>query len=135
MIGTMKKSQVRAFMHEARKNVDKHPIWEHPKRPKFFHFTYLMQHGNLLAVGMNRMGQAPSWYPEHALIHSEVDAWRRCKNQLDLNSKFEILNLRFNRFGDVRMSKPCNSCHRLLYELGCGRVYFTTDLGLAKMDI
>lgn len=121
-------------VNEAKKSLSKHPIWDHPKKARFFHYSYLFQAGRLVSVGMNRMGEAPVWYPDNAIVHSEVDAWRKAKNILDNSQSLEILNLRFNRFGDMRMSKPCPCCHTLLTEIGCKRMYFSTDVGIARME-
>lgn len=69
--------------------------------------------GNVLSVGNNNHRM----HPEAAKIgyrfdelHSELDAMLRLHPR-DKHSKSLILfNFRFNRFGDIRMSRPCAKC-------------------------
>jgi hypothetical protein len=131
----MKKKDIYTLICEAQNDLQNHPMMQHPTKPKFFHYSYLWQ-GGVIACGVNHFGIVPPGYPENAITHSEAHAYQKGKHKLDFKKPHEILNLRFNRLGELRMSKPCKYCMSLLLiPLGCSRVYFSTDFGVAKLEI
>ena len=69
--------------------------------------------GNVLSVGCNSFRT----HPEAAKIgyrynevHSELDAFLRLDKNVHNVKDLILLNYRFNRFGDFRMSRPCVKC-------------------------
>lgn len=129
----MRKRQLDECVSRAIKSLDKHPMWDHPKKPKFFHYAFLYQSGTEISFGYNHFGKVPKSYHEDSLTHAEVHAYSRAKRKLDIDKPFEVFNVRLSRSGEVKMSKPCECCHHFLTELGCNRVYFTTECGIARM--
>lgn len=115
----------------ARSKLPKHPM------DKFRHFTFIIQGNKIIGYGTNRYGSAPSGfgYDENSEIHSEPDAFRRCGKLLDKNKPFKVINIRFNRYGEIRMSKPCKCCNGFLKVMGATTVWFSTNAGWAKMDL
>lgn len=100
---------------------------------KFQHFTFIIQENKVIGYGMNRKGDPSKMfgYPDYANIHSESDAFRRCR--VDIKKDFSVVNVRLNRFGDFRNSKPCECCYGFLDSLGVKEIYFTTDIGWCKI--
>lgn len=62
-----------------------------------------------------------------AFGHSELAVWFKSKGIL--NGNFELVNIRINKDGELRMSKPCVCCHPILTKLGCTKFYFSSEIG------
>mgnify|MGYP001272123541 FL=1 len=69
--------------------------------------------GSVLSIGCNQMRT----HPEAAKIgyrynevHSELDALLRLDKRMRNDKDLILLNYRFNRFGDFRISRPCVKC-------------------------
>ena len=121
--------------HAREKNrPDKHPQWG-----CFLHYSYIVQDGKIIEMGVNRSIHHGAvrhlGYSDDSKIHSEVDAYFKAKGHPDFDKEmpFEVVNIRLNRQGDLRMSKPCSCCNNFLKGLGAKDCYFTTDAGWAKM--
>lgn len=104
----------------------------------FRHFSFVIQRNKIVEYGMN-VGRAKPpihfGYPEKAGIHSETFAYKRAKGLLNGES-FEMVNIRLNRSGDLKLSKPCPCCYALLQDVGCVAVWFSVDGGeFAKLKL
>lgn len=64
-------------------------------------------------------------------LHAEMLAILHSKPYLkDLDmSKVSIYVYRENRFGEIRMSRPCSACYSYIRELGIQNIYYTTKEG------
>ena len=103
----------------------------------FRHYSFIIQKNKVVEWGTNVSKVPPMiqfGYPKTAGWHSEANAYRKAKGILD-SSSFEVINIRLNRQGDLRLSKPCKCCHSFLTELGCSAVWFSTELGFAKLRL
>lgn len=100
-----------------------------------FHFSFIIQNNKVVEYGMNRLGKIAKMYgyDDKTEIHAEFDAYRKARGILDKNRPWEVLNVRSNRAGQIRNSAPCVCCLCYLRELGCSGIWFTTDLGVAKL--
>lgn len=105
------------------KNTEDHPRWGTGKH----HFSFIVQNNKVLSVGTNRDGQVYRGYPEFALMHSENDAYRKAKGLLDHNKPFCVINVKLNKSGKVRYSKPCPCCCKFLSSVGCKKAFFTEE--------
>jgi hypothetical protein len=125
----MKKKLLSECMQTAISLLPKHPM------DKFRHFTFIIQDNKVVGWGINRFGEAPPGfgYDENSEIHSEVDAFRRCRSKVNINRPFKVVNIRLSKEGDRRMSRPCSCCNGFLETMGADDVYFTTESGWAKM--
>jgi len=78
-------------------------------RPKK-HVSIIIRKNEIVAIGTNNFRTHPQakrygyFFDE---VHSELDAILRYKGTKD---NLKLLNYRFNRFGDMRMSRPCCKC-------------------------
>lgn len=86
--------------------------------------------GNMLSYGQNAVRTHPlaaQYGYRFDEVHSELDAFLKVPRQLRTND-LTLVNYRFNRFGDLRKSRPCSKC--LLW---CHAVFrdiiYTDDVG------
>tara|TARA_R110000796_G_scaffold185213_1_gene301772 strand:+ start:217 stop:585 length:369 start_codon:yes stop_codon:yes gene_type:complete len=96
------------------------------------HVSLILVRNTIIAIGTNQLKSHPKAkkigyrYDE---VHSELDALLRCKERKNL----ELFNFRFNRFGDSRLSHPCNLCCswcKLLFD----KIYYTTPTGYERLE-
>lgn len=87
--------------------------------------------GNVLSIGSNDH----KFHPEAAKIgyrfdevHAELDALLRLHPRDKKGKDMVLLNFRFNRFGDFRMSRPCAKCMPWCMAL-FKRIVYTTRNG------
>lgn len=106
---------------------------------QFKHFSFIIQRDKIIAWGKNRytLHSRVRGYPDNAKIHSEFNALRRAhlnfKSTRIGDNKFSIINIRINRFGEFRRSKPCPCCEFYLRLFGCTEVWYTTYSGFERM--
>jgi hypothetical protein len=129
----MKKRIIRQSVAMARsKNTpDLHPEWGN-----FHHFSFIIQKDKILEMGFNRNGPPLDGFgynKDFGKIHSENDVYRKAKGIIDPQKPFDIINIRLNKRGELRLSKPCNCCMNFLEIVGCRNIYFSTNNGFAKM--
>lgn len=72
-------------------------------------------------------------YPAYSKLHAEYVAYRRARGIMDLGQPFEVVNIRLNRSGRVKLSAPCPCCFKFLKTLGCRSIWFSTEAGFAKI--
>jgi len=130
----MKRKLINFCVKQAENMFPNHLNWQHHAQANFFHFSFLVQNNTILSIGMNHLGKVPPGYPQHSMTHSEAHAIDKGRHRLNLDISFEMLNLRLTKTGKLKISKPCNSCYSFLNSLGCKRVYFSTDAGIARLD-
>lgn len=99
------------------------------------HFAYLLAGGKIVGFGYNkhRSHTYHSRWSDPArppAIHAEAAAVFSTRKQGD-----ELVVVRVNRQGAVRLSKPCVCCCSFLQYRGIKRVWFTTEVGWEKMYI
>jgi hypothetical protein len=73
----------------------------------------LNKKGNVLSAGCNEMRTHPEAAKmgyRYNEVHSELDALIRLDKIMRNSKDLILLNYRFNRFGDFRMSRPCTKC-------------------------
>ena len=138
----MRKRTIKYCINHALKKLSIHPA------DKFFHYSFIIVNDSIISVGINFKDSTnvPMGFGYHELgyiyngkvtgptTHSEVNAYNKAKSLLSDN-QFEILNLRFNKSGELKMSQPCSCCHQFLRVMGCRCAYFSTDIGIAKIRL
>jgi tRNA(Arg) A34 adenosine deaminase TadA len=104
----------------------------------YAHFSFIVQNNSIIGYGVNQDGEPlvhwgykkmkldPSYTPK---IHAEIHAYKKNKGLLDKNQPFEIINIRLNKLGELRISKPCPCCYQLLTDLGCKKFYYSSECG------
>jgi len=96
------------------------------------HCSLIIHKNNIISVGINQFKTHPKAkeigyrYDE---VHSELDALLRCKQKGNLT----LLNIRFNRFGEMRLAKPCHLCMpwcKMIFD----SIYYTTPEGVVRLE-
>jgi hypothetical protein len=111
----------------------------HPELNHFPHFSFVVARGRIMSWATNTKMEPPKHYGYHRpwdgtyrpKFHAEVLAYRRS----EVVGPFEIINVRLNRNGDVKLSRPCVPCCRLLGSLGCRRIWFSSEVGFLSVDL
>ena len=109
------------------------PISLEISRPKK-HVSIIVRKNEIVAVGTNNFRTHPmakkyGYYFDE--VHSELDALLRYRGPKD---NLKLFNFRFNRFGDMRMSKPCCKC-LLWCEAIFDDIWYTTNMGIKKETV
>jgi len=129
----VKKSIFNEVLSTARRKITKHRDLGH-----FLHFSFVIQNNKIVEWGMNnkriparhngyhRRVQDPGFGPK---THSEADAWKKAKGLLDKKKCFQIVNIRLNKSGELRNSRPCECCFELLRAMGCSKFYYSSSVG------
>lgn len=106
----------------------------HSEFGRFHHFSFIVQNNTIIEYGTNRVGSIPAlehFYLERSKIHSEACAYSRAKGLLS-NTAFEVVNIRLNKKGVLRGSKPCKCCSAFLEAVGATHIYYSTNDGFEK---
>jgi deoxycytidylate deaminase len=131
--------------------VSREKFSSHPQK-EFIHYSFIVQGNRILGYGVNRSAdplihwgyrcdrsdELPHrrhrrWEEYRPKIHAEIDDYRKVKSIIDHNKGFDIINIRLNRKGELRDSKPCKSCFHLLTELGCSKFWYSSEIGFLKI--
>jgi hypothetical protein len=104
-----------------------------PRQKK--HVSLILHKNKIVSVGTNSFKTHPKakeigYHFEE--MHSELEAYQRVPFKIK-KKKLTLVNVRFNRFGEMRMSRPCELCSPWCREI-FNEIYYTTDEGLVRMD-
>lgn len=131
----MKKSLLELMLKIARSSLP-----THPQRNYFPHWTFVIQNNSLIEWATNAAGdiehhecykhRISSGRPK---VHSELQALRRASGLLDRRRGWEVINIRLNRVGNTRLSKPCRCCYDLLCKSGCERFWYSSEIGWLRI--
>jgi len=132
----MKKSILKSVCRIAREKLSLHP-----ELNNFPHYSFIVQDNKIIEWATNIKLEPPKHWGYHKLnndwgfvpkFHSEVFAYKKARGILN-DSTFEIINLRFNKKGELKLSKPCQSCFELMIEFGCTKFYYSSDIGFLEL--
>jgi deoxycytidylate deaminase len=112
----------------------------HKPYSSFLHFSFLCNKSKIIAVGWNDV----SWtsikinkeiikYPLGG-IHSEAHAIKRLK-RFDEAPYLTLVNVRLNHKKELRNSKPCEYCMKIINAAGIRKVYYSTNEGFEFLDL
>ena len=108
------------------------PICLEIPRPKK-HVSIIVRKNEVVSVGTNKFRTHPLakkygyFFDE---VHSELDALLKYRGPKD---NLKLFNFRFNRFGEMRISKPCCRCMVWCTAL-FDDIWYTTNKGIIKME-
>ena len=108
------------------------PIALEIPRPKK-HVSMIVRKNEIVSVGTNHFRthpQAKKYGYRFDEVHSELDALLRYKGPKD---DLRLINFRFNRFGEMRISRPCCKCLPWCVAL-FDDIWYTSNEGLHKLD-
>jgi deoxycytidylate deaminase len=102
------------------------------------HFTFILRGNKILSIGWNDLhandAKINGKYIKYPLggIHSEAAAIEKL-NDFNNCRKLTLLNIRLNKKGILRLSKPCEHCNNLLLAIGFNKIYYSTNEGFIKI--
>jgi len=109
-------------------------------RSSFKHFTFMCDKSRIISIGWNntykdseKINGRKFRYPLGG-VHAEAAAIGRL-DDLNLCRRATLVNIRLNRQGELRNSKPCAVCMALLANLGIPRIYHTTENGFELIKL
>ena len=112
-------------------NISNELKYTNPHRCK--HFSFIVKRSTILSFGQNTydkthpIGKKLGY--RNGNIHSELAAVVNFEWDRRILGDCDIVNVRLNRHGTIRYSKPCNCCLKLLEQLDVNRVYYTNKNG------
>lgn len=115
-------------------NISKKYLKKHSRIDGYKHYSFIIQNNRIIEWGTNISG-APLLkfgYKDFQMIHAENTAYKKAKGLLDKSIKFEVINIRLNNNGNIKISKPCNCCFNFLKELGCSNIWYSKSDGEFK---
>lgn len=110
-----------------------------------YHFTICFRRNTPIAIGLNNP-HCPS--PKELFlakkfglkkrlrfpfIHSETDAIQKLWSKTRIDSSIKLVNVRLNKFGQLKNARPCDECRIILNALNITDVYYSTDSGFEKL--
>ena len=103
-----------------------------PRQKK--HVSLIFYKKNLLSIGTNSFKthpQAKKIGYRFEEMHSELDAYTKVPREFK-NKKLTLVNIRFNKFKQLRMAKPCNLCSEWCKEI-FDEIWYTTNDGIFSL--
>ena len=116
-------------------------ISNHPQRSHYIHFSFAIVDNKIACVGTNKSATPDIHFGynmrvEEPKVHSELDVYRKLRKKVRINrTEWSLINVRLNRSGEMKISKPCSVCHALLTDLGCKEIYYTTNGGWGNVSL
>ena len=104
-----------------------------PRQKK--HVSLIFYKKQLVSIGTNSFKTHPRAkeigyrYDE---MHSELDAYTKISNKYK-GEKLNLVNVRYNKHGQLRMSRPCVLCIPWCCEI-FDKIYYTTNDGLIQLN-
>jgi len=103
-----------------------------PRQKK--HVSMIFYKKTLISVGTNSFKTHPKAkeigyrYDE---MHSELDAFTKIPKEYK-DKRLILVNVRMNKYKELRMSKPCDLCLLWCKEI-FHKIYYTSDDGIMKL--
>jgi len=125
----MKANILVEVLKEARRTLSRHSQYKY-----YPHFSFLCQDGKIISSGRNSGHEPPKHLGYHKRIndskpktHSEFAAYKRGRKRLIPNKKFSCINIRLNKKGETKISKPCSCCFNFLKIMGCAEFFYCDE--------
>lgn len=98
------------------------------------HLTFITHRTTIITVGRNYEDRthvlANRFGYIDGRIHSELDAVIKFSRRPFRLSSCRFWNVRIDRWDNIRLSKPCPRCQRMLSSFGARRIFYSTDEGV-----
>ena len=117
-------------------------IYPTRKRNKIFHFAFGYRKNKLLAMGQNnpeqpsvkamRLSKKFQTNLKYPYLHAEADLVSRLWGKHYIDSSLKVVVVRINRHGELRQSKPCKRCDKILKALDVNKIWWSTENGFSQ---
>lgn len=120
--------------------VDYHP--RHPLFDTFSHYSFIFQNNSLLGWATNVNVVPPIHFgygnrlknlPFQPKTHAEHNAFNKVRGLINPKYCWTCLNIRLNKAFEIKNSMPCSCCSAWMKVMGCNHIWFSTDIGFAKI--
>lgn len=124
----MKNKILDSLIKETRRLLPRHPQFKY-----YPHFSFIYQNNVLLSKGLNSGHEPPLHLGYFQRIkakpkmHSEWQSFKKARKRLIPGKPFVCVNVRLNKKGEVKFSKPCECCYNVLKALGCKTFYYSAE--------
>lgn len=109
---------------------------------KFFHFAFGYRKNKLLAIGQNNpekthtqalmLSQRFNTDTEYPYLHAETDLISRLWGKYYIDENLKMVIIRLNKRGELRCSKPCRNCSKIIRGLGIKKIWWSIDNGFNR---
>lgn len=95
------------------------------------HFSYIVDGKHIISYGINNIKKSHPFAINHKYPypHSEVSAIINFQLPLDELCEYSLVNIRIGKDGNIRLSKPCSYCQKMLDVFNMQTIFFTNDSG------
>jgi len=97
------------------------------------HVSFVIDRRSIISVGWNQPFKthpmANKFGYRFNAIHSELHAILKFARPVAELYKYKFVNIRIDKFGKLKLSKPCKICQTLLYSFGVKEVEYTNCKG------
>ena len=97
------------------------------------HYSFLIRKNAIHSIGWNQPWKThplcKRFGHKFSCIHSEVHCVTKLDVPVNKLYKYTMVNVRLDKNGLVRMSKPCGHCQDLLLAFNVGEVWYSTNNG------
>lgn len=104
-----------------------------PVHSRHRHFSFLIQKNRIISIGYNIGTKtdplAKRFQHRYDRIHSELNCIKKFPMQIKELKKCVMVNTRLGKSGEFLISKPCESCQKLLRYFDITNVYYTDREG------
>ena len=69
---------------------------------------------------------------EHLYLHAETDLISRLWGKYYIDDNLKMVIIRLNKRGELRCSKPCRYCNKIIRSLGIKKIWWSIDNGFNK---
>ena len=104
------------------------------------HLTMATRRNTIICVGANSYRKSHPlsnrFHHLNGCKHSETDLIVNFPYLIRDINRFTLFNVRVDKYGNIKLSKPCKDCQKLLYHFNVKRIYYSNEQGFfEEMEI
>jgi len=114
-------------------------VGKRKSKNKIFHFAFGFKKSKLIAIGQNnpdkthtkalKLSQKFNTNIKYPYLHAETDLISRLWGKCRIDNRLKVVVLRLNHAGDLRNSKPCRRCGKILEALDVTKLWWSNENG------
>ena len=115
-------------------------IMNHPQRDCYLHYSFIIQDNKIVEYSTNGTWEPPVYFGYHRFegdskpkLHAEIWAYKKARGILNHRENFQVINIRLNKQGEIKMSKPCKACYHLMTSFGCNKFWYSSEIGFLEL--
>jgi len=107
-----------------------------------FHFAFGYKKNKILAIGQNnpektsakalRLSKRFNTDIKYPFLHAETDLISRLWGKHYIDNNLKVVVIRLNKNGELRNSKPCRRCDKILQALDVTKIWWSVNDGFNK---